>query len=307
MLKNVKSSYIIKIILSYIRDERKLDLIKYNKKLKKILKINLNDYKALSGKYIIRDEIGKYNIYSFEDNKLLFRGEYFKGEGEEYNNESKLIYKGEYLNGKRNGKGKEYANGKLIFEGEYKNNKKWTGKGFDNDKIIYELKDGKGIFKKYCGVKNNSLLFEGEYINGELNGKCKEYFYGGNLLFEGEYKYGKKWNGKGYDKDGNITYELNNGKGYIKQYDHLGNLTILINEGNIINGEKNGYFKEYDHFKKIFFEGEYRNGKRNGKGKEYDLNNLIFEGEYLYDWRIKGKAYIDKRLEYEGEYLLIGK
>ena len=59
MLKNVKSSYIIEIILSYIRDERKFDIIKYNKKFKKILKINLNDYKALSGKYMIRDEIGK--------------------------------------------------------------------------------------------------------------------------------------------------------------------------------------------------------------------------------------------------------
>ena len=31
--------------------------------------------------------------------------------------------------------------------------------------------------------------------------------------------------------------------------------------------------------------------------------NLVFEGEYLYDKRIKGKEYINGRLEYEGEYL----
>ena len=29
----------------------------------------------------------------------------------------------------------------------------------------------------------------------------------------------------------------------------------------------------------------------------------MFEGEYLYNWKIKGKEYIKGRLEYEGEYL----
>ena len=37
----------------------------------------------------------------------------------EYDNDGKLEFEGEYLNGKRNGKGKEYWNGKLIFKGEY--------------------------------------------------------------------------------------------------------------------------------------------------------------------------------------------
>ena len=38
-------------------------------------------------------------------------------------------FEGEYLNWKRNGKGKEYINGKLIFEGEYLNGKRWNGIG----------------------------------------------------------------------------------------------------------------------------------------------------------------------------------
>ena len=44
---------------------------------------------------------------------------------------------------------------------------------------------------------------------------------------------------------------------------------------------------------------------RNGKGKKYDYHNgkLIFEGEYLYNHKIKGKEFINNRLEYEGEYL----
>ncbi len=44
--------------------------------------------------------------------------------------------------------------------------------------------------------------------------------------------------------------------------------------------------------------------KKNGKGKEYDVNGkLKFEGDYLYDYKIKGKYYINGILEFEGEYL----
>ena len=35
-------------------------------------------------------------------------------------------------------------------------------------------------------------MFEGEYLNGERNGKGKEYDWNGNLIFEGEYLNGLK-------------------------------------------------------------------------------------------------------------------
>ena len=62
------------------------------------------------------------------------------------------------------------------------------------------------------------MIFEGEYLNGEINGKGKEYYYNGELEFEGEYLNGKKWNGKGYFQD-NIIYEIKNGNCFIKEYD----------------------------------------------------------------------------------------
>ena len=40
------------------------------------------------------------------------------------------------------------------------------------------------------------LEFEGEYSNGERNGKGKEYDYNGEIIFEGEYLKRKR-NGKG--------------------------------------------------------------------------------------------------------------
>ena len=77
------------------------------------------------------------------------------------------------MNGKRNGKGKEYNNnnnGYLIFEGEYLNGKKWNGKGYYDNNILYEIKNGKGYIKEYEG---ENLIFEGEYKNGQRNGKGK--------------------------------------------------------------------------------------------------------------------------------------
>ena len=81
------------------------------------------------------------------------------------------------------------------------------------------------------------------FIKGERNGKGKEYYSNGKLKFEAEYLNGKRWNGKGYNNEGHLEYELKNGCGKIKEY--------------YSNGE-------------LAFQGEYSNGERKGKGKEYN-------------------------------------
>ena len=43
------------------------------------------------------------------------------------------------------------------------------------------------------------MIFEGEYLNGKINGKVKKYYEDGDLQFEGEFLNDKKWNGKEYD------------------------------------------------------------------------------------------------------------
>ena len=53
----------------------------------------------------------------------------------------------------------------------------------------------------------------------------------------------RRWNGKGYDTENNIVFELNNGNGYVKDF------------------YNNGYLR---------FEGNYEKGLKNGEGKEYD-------------------------------------
>ena len=77
------------------------------------------------------------------------------------------------------------------------------------------MKDGKGFVKEYEYEYDydDILIFEGEYINGEKNGKGKECFLKGRTKFEGEYLNGKRWSGKGYNRQHILQYELLEGKG----------------------------------------------------------------------------------------------
>ena len=211
------------------------------------------------GEYLNGKRNGKGKEFH-ENGRLKFSGTYLNwernGKGIEYNYDGTIRYEGEFLYGKlwnckindkindnisyeiKNGKGfiKEYYRNQLIFEGEYLNGQR----------------NGKG--KEYY---RNQLIFEGEYLNGKRNGKGKEFYDTGGISFEGEYLYGykrkgtfyaykkmeyegeflfnKKWNGKGFDENGNVIYELNNGNGKVKEYNDIGS---LIFEGEYLNGKK---------------------------------------------------------------------
>ena len=178
MFKRIKSKNILKKIFSNIIQETKLNLVKYNNKIKNILYIELNDYKYF---------IGKRN-----------------GKGKEYNIiNDKLLFEGDYIDGKRNGYGKEY------YEEKY------------NRKIV--------------------IKYEGKFLNSKKNGKGIEYYNNGNIKFEGIYLFGLKYKGKGHDRKGRIIYELDDGKGYIKEV-NIENYIIF--EGEYPNGKGKEYFKK---------------------------------------------------------------
>ena len=137
----------------------------------------------------------------YEKGKLIFDGELkdgyeWTGKIKKYNYDGNLEFEGEYLYGKNHGygKNKEGVHGKLKFEGEYYYGKKWKGKFYDYDYSTVELEE------------------EYEYLYGEKNGKVIAYFKGGKIRFEGEYLKDEKWNGKGYNPNGELVYEIKNGK-----------------------------------------------------------------------------------------------
>ena len=65
-------------------------------------------------------------------------------------------------------------------------------------KEYYQENENYYITKYYQDSSKQILVYEGEYLNGERNGKGKEFYENGKLKFEGKYLNGKK-NGKGKD------------------------------------------------------------------------------------------------------------
>ena len=254
----------------------------------------------IKSKYIL--ELVFENI---KDERKLFILKYNKNFKDKLNiNLVECVFlSGRYFLGNKNGKGEEYNgfNDELIFEGDYIDGKR------------------NGYGKEYYEEKYNNELaikYEGKYLNGKRNGKGKEYYYNGKIKFDGIYSFGLKYEGKGYDQDGNIIYKLKNGKGYIKEvsdnnyvkfegeypngkgieYYFLDKNKIkfegyyingirwngigLDEDGNKIYELKNGrgYIKEFDYYYNLIYEGEYTNGKRNGNG------NIIYVDYYLVEY-----------------------
>ena len=142
MLQNIKSSYFIKLIYTFVEEIQKLKLVRYNKSMQKNLDISIINYKFFKSNYIIYESNGIGKEYYGYNDALIFEGEYLNGkrngEGKEYDFfKGNLIFEGEYLNGTRNGKGKEYDryNDKLKFEGVYLNDKEWIGIRYDKSVI----------------------------------------------------------------------------------------------------------------------------------------------------------------------------
>ena len=63
---------------------------------------------------------------------------------------------------------------------------------------------------------------------------------------------------KGYDDNGNETFEIKNGNG--KGIKYLRNNTRFY--GEYINGERNEFWREYDEDGKLKFEGEFKDDKK---------------------------------------------
>ena len=107
-IQNIKSSYVIQKVFSFLSVKQILNLIKYNKEFQKLFLIDIEYYKDFYWKKIgicrIIEKNGHGKEYILNTNILKFEGEYVKaersGKGKEYFLYGNLKFEGEYLNGK---------------------------------------------------------------------------------------------------------------------------------------------------------------------------------------------------------------
>ena len=148
------------------------------------------------------------------------------------------------MNNQTKGDVKIIVNG-FIYIGQVLNNTIITNTFHDKGKLYYP---------------NNTLKYEGDFVNGGFEGNGKHIFPNGNYYI-GQYKDSMQ-NGKGilYYKNGKIKYE-----GDFKNNVPDGNGKYIWENGN-------------------YYIGPWIKGVKHGKGKlYYENNNIRYDGEYKMD------------------------
>jgi uncharacterized protein (TIGR02145 family) len=243
---------------------------------------------------------GKFTFNSGETYEGDFVDNAFNGIGK-YIQPNGTTYVGEWKNGKQNGKGKvNYSNG-MVYEGDFENgNLNGEGKLVDSkgniskghwetgklvspkQNIPSNINEPKNIQtnQNQKRILDDGSIYEGELVNGIMEGKGK-YLFKDGTLYVGDFKNNQL---EGYGK---FTYP--SGKIY---------------EGEVVRGKRQGAGLMFYKNGKTMFDGDWLDDKLDGLGKYYDENGkLICEGEWI-DNKLdgKGKIFYENGDSYEGDF-----
>ena len=210
---------------------------------------------------------GEGSEYEYDTGDIVYKGMF---KNDEYSGKGKIFFADDgyginiFKNGNREGKGKTYTkNGTLIFSGMFKKDEK-NGYGSSYYADGYGLRY-KGNFKndKYNGKGTLYDFFGfhevGTFLNGERNGKIKEYNDdNGKIVSIHTWKNGVN-DGKGitYFSNGKISF-----KGYFK------------------NKKREGKGVEYNEDGSIRRKGVWNNGEFTGKDKKEENIREIVKKEF---------------------------
>lgn len=169
------------------------------------------------GKYKDGKKIDEWEYY-FENNQLQQKGKYVKDEKPSglwkwYYENGQLLREETFRKGLEDGMMYEYTeDGKIITEGEFIDGLKegeWLYQHGDH-KEVGKFRDGlKHGEWKYYYLTTENLNFEGEFIDGEPNGKHKHYYDNGKLKREEYYRMGVKVdNWKSFNELGELVLTI---------------------------------------------------------------------------------------------------
>jgi hypothetical protein len=174
-------------------------------------------------------------------------------------------------------------------------------KNKDNNTFNIDNLTGKGTLYLKNGKK-----YEGNFLNGNLNGWCR-FINNNGICFEGLFKSGVL-DGKGKIIKIDENRRRNVYVGDIKDFKKEGNGEEKTNdysyEGEFVDDTKHGKGKIKYHNKGDYYEGEFTRGAMTGKGYYVWKNNHTYNGDFV-DGKMHGKGlykWTDGN-EYEGEYI----
>lgn len=207
-----------------------------------------------------------------------------------------------------------YSSGRLKYDGEFKDGVlDGTGTKYYNEEWIDRNTGNPIPYKK---------AIEGNWLNGEMHGKCTGYNSYGNKTYECDFKQGMAYHGTVYYKQSSHNrnespkkmfkgdlYNLSylHGKGIRYRDDEYNTKEI---EGDFEMGRAHGEATFFiDGIKR--YVGNYSYGRREGYGTWYhdDGEHLLYAGEWFDDKRYgRGKAFWDgatnvmQHVAYDGEW-----
>ena len=283
-IQKIQNSYHKHYLKKKFQTEIKPSLSKKERDYINKLYTKLSSYGDITANLNQFDENGWKRYYPSEDQFFLYP------KGEVYNNQIRIKNKNDIKNieiyeGEINYKNMKHGNGilttsKYIMKGTWRNDQ-FTG----------------------WGIKclRNGDIYEGKFINGELNGKG--IFKNGKNIYEGEFINGERhgfgdFTTETYHYKGEFKNNKMDGKGEIDFYEDSQRYEGTFSENNI-TGKGIYKWKNGD-----IYEGYMKNGKRNGKGIYTQHNGKIYEGEYINDIQEgKGKLIYPEGKTFEGNFV----
>ena len=297
------------------------------------------DFSIYSGQVIKGKQSGHGSLFEFNEEIPFYSGDLKKNKmtGTGMLQTEKYFYEGQLVNGVKNGFGKlimnkNYTNdyGEEIigikYIGNFKNNEK------DGEGAFFEINNNSEHIKRYSGswkenmkngkgmhFINDCLVYAGDFLNDEYNGKGIAYFNNGNVMYSGDFK-NNNYHGKGasfypnqkllfngifdsstfvegtfYDRNNTEHSYEGNWYGQIIEYNSE---QIPIYEGMSYKGQYHGYGmiirKDYS----ILYQGMFQNNKFHGDGVLQLNNGKIIQGQFI------DNLYVKKNRETENVKML---
>lgn len=229
------------------------------------------------GEYEYDRETGEWKIYH-ENGQLQsigsYQAGYAQGNWQTFYENGQLESEGEMNNGEQSGLWKSYqSNGEPTSEIRYTQGEEaiinlWNSSG------IQTVIDGTGTMIEF--YETGELLSKGAIANGKKAGMWISYYPDGSKSQEGEYTDGKYKFISTWDSDGDP--QVVNGNGRLESFLDMG--LIMIQDGNVVNGERDGtWYNYYPTSGNIFIRTDYKNGEVEGKQSTFhETGQTWFEG-----------------------------